>query len=470
MPRPAFYNTLTRSVDEFTSITPKTVLLYSCGPTVYDFQHIGNLSNPVFVDILKRTLTYAGYTIQHVTNFTDFGHLTSDADDGDDKMMKGLKREGLAITMENMHALGKQYADAYIHDLRALGIATDDITFPYASEYVPQQIAMAESLVQKGYAYETSDGVYFDVLRFPAYGALGGVDLQAQNEAYARVSGNTEKHHPADFALWKKNTELGWESPWGKGFPGWHIECSAMSRALLGPQIDIHTGGIEHISIHHNGEIAQSECASGKKPFSRFWMHRAHIRIDEQKISKSIGNTIYLRHIDEKGFSPLSYRYWLLTAHYRTPANFTWEALEASHTAYKKLLRIARELKTDTNAVPDSQYLTRFWEHAYNDLDTPKALALVWEMVRDTTLNEPVRYATISACDTLLGLNLVATDTHVRTLTPHEAPADIQTLKKERDEARAQKNYAESDRLRDELRSKGYDVTDTGGTSTLSSL
>lgn len=467
---PTFYNTRTKSVDEFASMTPGKVKLYSCGPTVYDYQHIGNLSNPIFVDVLKRVLLHAGYSIEHVTNFTDFGHLTSDADSGDDKMMKGLKREGLAVTMDNMAKLGKTYAQAYLEDLQALNIDTNAITFPYASEYVPQQIAMVETLVQKGYAYETSDGVYFEVSRFPTYGCLGGVNLEELSQEHARVQENTEKRHPADFALWKKNPEMGWESPWGKGFPGWHIECSAMSRALLGPQIDIHTGGIEHIAVHHNNEIAQSECASGKKPFARFWMHRAHIRIDDTKISKSIGNTIYLRHLTDRGYSPLSYRYWLLTAHYRTPSNFTWEAQDAAHTAYKKLLRLAAQWSTLPSAEPDTIYMNRCIEHLYNDLDTPKALAVLWDMVRDDAISESIRYATLRSFDNILGLGLDRASTETRTLHIDDIPTQVRELFDARATARAAKDYTLSDELRHKIHALGYEVTDTGDSSTLAPL
>lgn len=467
--QPHFYNTLTRSVDEFKSITSGKVKMYSCGPTVYDYQHIGNLSNPVFVDVLKRTLAHAGYTVEHAINFTDFGHLTSDADSGDDKMMKGLKREGLAITMENMAALGKTYANAYMEDLQELHIDTSTITFPYASEYVPQQIAMIEALLQKGYAYETTDGVYFEISHFPTYGELGGINLEELSKEHMRVQENTEKHHPADFALWKKNSELGWNSPWGKGFPGWHIECSAMIRAVLGAQIDIHTGGIEHIAVHHNNEIAQSEASSGKKPFARFWMHRAHIRIDDTKISKSIGNTIYLRHIIDKGYSPLVYRYWLLTAHYRTPSNFTWEALDAAATAYKKLRRTAYELQTHAGGRADARYIKKFTEYIYNDLDTPKALALAWELLKDDRVSPASKHTTLIEFDTVLGLSLFA-PTDERKIVVEDIPRAVQELFEARKNARAAKDYAQSDALRDQLKDLGYDVTDNGDSSTLSPL
>src|SRR3989338_2065086 len=267
------YNTLGKSKQVFTLpqktkgvLSPKTVRMYNCGPTVYDIQHIGNLSMFVFADVLRKVLEYNGLAVKQVINITDVGHLTSDADFGDDKMAKGLKREGKELTLENMRELGEKYTQIFLDDLRKLNIDTSRITFPRASDYIPAQIAMITTLQEKGYAYTTGDGVYFDTSRFPAYGALGGVNIEGQKEG-ARVAIKSEKRNAADFALWKLDSKLGWDSPWGKGFPGWHIECSAMIRAILGEQIDIHTGGIEHIGVHHNNEIAQSEAATGKKPF-----------------------------------------------------------------------------------------------------------------------------------------------------------------------------------------------------------
>src|SRR3989338_7170653 len=261
------YNTLGKSKQIFTlPAQASAVRMYNCGPTVYDVQHIGNLSMFVFADTLRRALEYNNFSVKQVINITDVGHLTSDADEGEDKMTKGLKREGKKLTLENMRELGERYTQIFLDDLRKLNIDTSRITFPRASDYIPAQIAMITTLQEKGYAYTTEDGVYFDTSRFPAYGALGGVNIEGQKEG-ARVAIKSEKRNAADFALWKLDSKLGWDSPWGKGFPGWHIECSAMIRAILGEQIDIHTGGIEHIGVHHNNEIAQSEAATGKKPF-----------------------------------------------------------------------------------------------------------------------------------------------------------------------------------------------------------
>ncbi|HVM73432.1 MAG TPA: hypothetical protein VMU13_00955, partial [Candidatus Paceibacterota bacterium] len=288
------HNTLGGKTERF-ELPPRvhTVRMYNCGPTVYGVQHIGNLSMFVFTNILRRALEYNDFKVKQVINITDFGHLTSDADEGEDKMTKGLKREKMKVTMENMTVLAERYTTVFLEDLIRLNIDTTRIEFPRASAYIAAQIAMIQSLEEKGYAYRTNSGVYFDTARFRDYGVLGGIDLSGQKEGAGLRQGsggqsthvevNPEKHSPHDFVLWKSDAHLGWNSPWGMGFPGWHIECSAMIRAVLGEQIDIHTGGIEHIPIHHNNEIAQSEAATGKKPLSRFWLHRAHIQIEGGK-------------------------------------------------------------------------------------------------------------------------------------------------------------------------------------------
>ena len=462
------YNTLSGTIEPFESLKEGQVKMYNCGPTVYDYQHIGNLSNPVFVDVLRRTLERRGYTVQQTMNFTDFGHLTSDADDGEDKMTIGLKREGLEPTLENMKTLAEKYASAFLDDIAKLRVETDSTEFPRASEFVPAQIALIETLEQKGYTYTISDGVYFDTEHFPRYGALGN-QSDSQQEEGARVTPHPEKRNPRDFALWKFSDGIGWKSPWGIGFPGWHIECSAMAYSTLGKQIDIHTGGIEHIGVHHNNEIAQSEAATGKAPFSRFWLHRAHIQIEGRKISKSLGNTIFLRQIVDRGFSPLSFRYWLLTAHYRTPSNFTWDALEASHTALKKLHRhFVDELSVDPGT-PDSSYTERFDAFLDDDLDTPKAIALLWEVVKDTTLTPNNKRATLLVFDSVLGLGLSESDDSLTVLrrgggqriAVSDIPKDVQTLVTEREAAREARDFERADALRADIATHGFVVTDT---------
>jgi cysteinyl-tRNA synthetase len=294
------HNTLSGKLEPFAPLSSREVKMYNCGPTVYDRQHIGNMFAAILPDTLRRALEAWGYKVKQVINITDFGHLVSDADLGEDKMSKGLEREGLALTMENMHTLAEKYTALYLDDIAALGIDTKKILFPRASQYIPEQIALIKTLEQKGYAYKTSDGVYFDTKKFADYGKLGNINLAGQ-EAGARVEQNPEKKNPTDFALWKyqpegenKKEKLGWESPWGRGFPGWHIECTAMIFKLLGKQIDIHTGGIEHIPVHHNNEIAQAEVITGKQ-YVKYWLHNAHITIEGKKYQSRLATPYTFR-------------------------------------------------------------------------------------------------------------------------------------------------------------------------------
>ena len=383
-----FFNTLSGGKERFEAIPhAREVRMYNCGPTVYGRQHIGNLSMFVFTDVLRRTLEYNDFKVKQVINFTDFGHLTSDADVGEDKMTTGLEREGLALTLENMRTLGEKYANLFLEDIRKLNIEVDRVTFPRASDFIPTQIAMIKALEEKGYAYVGTHGVYFDTSRFPDYGKLGNINLAGLREG-ARVDKDKEKRNPTDFILWKSNKKMGWDSPWGLGFPGWHIECSAMIRATLGTQIDIHTGGIEHIPVHHNNEIAQSESATGKKPLARFWMHRAHLQLEGAKIAKSEGTVIYLPDILERGFHPLAFRYLLLSSHYRTGANFTWEALGAAQVAFGKLVALRLSQKVEPGVV-SQKWRSEFTGRINDDLDTPGALATEWDIPKDYSPSPP---------------------------------------------------------------------------------
>jgi len=461
IPEILLYNTETSQLEKFIPLKDKQVLMYSCGPTVYDYAHIGNLRSYVFADILKRTLMFHGYDVQHTINLTDFGHLTDDADAGEDKMMKGLKREGLPVTLAAMRELSDQFIHAFYDDCDALRIMAPT-TWSRASDYIKDQIRLIETLEGKGYTYETSDGMYFDIQKFPRYGRLGHIDL-SELKSGARVEVNSEKHHPADFAVWKKGL-LGWDSRWGKGFPGWHVECSAMAMATLGKSIDIHTGGIDHIHTHHNAEIAQSECATGKT-FARYWMHNAFITIDNTKISKSLGNTINLRHLIDRGFTGEDYRYWLLTAHYRSPINFSWEALTAAKQALFRLRRFVFEDYRQEAGTPDEAYITQFRAHIANDLDTPAAIALLWQITKDTTLDNSTKCATIHVMDSILDLGLRAPlEDGVKLLGVLDVttvPADILELVEKREAARIARNWPEADNLRAALNLKGYSVEDT---------
>jgi len=442
-------NTETSTLELFEPISDKVVTMYSCGPTVYDYAHIGNLRAFVFADILKRTLIYHGYDVNHTMNLTDFGHLTDDGDAGEDKMMKGLKREGLPVTLESMRQLSDQYINAFYDDMDTLRILPAD-TWSRASDYVRSQIRLIETLQGKGYTYETSDGVYFDIQKFPKYGRLGNIDID-KLQSGARVEVNTEKHHPADFAVWKKGL-LGWDSRWGKGFPGWHIECSAMAMDTLGKEIDIHTGGIDHIPVHHNAEIAQSECATGKK-FVNYWLHSAFLSIDNTKISKSLGNAITLRHLLDKGFSGDDYRYWLLTAHYRSPISFSWEALQGAKQALFRLKRYVYEDYKQICSEPSEKYISKFKSYIADDLDTSSAIALVWEVVKDNDLDNPTKCATLQNFDSVLDIGLsddIEEGAKTLGIVGHDELA-----------ARIARNWMEADNFREALNLKGYSLEDT---------
>jgi cysteinyl-tRNA synthetase len=460
-PKLHFFNTESGKLEEFTPIDKREVKIYSCGPTVYDYAHVGNLRAYVFADILKRTLMLNGYAVRHTINLTDFGHLSDDADAGEDKMMKGLKREGLPVTLAAMRQLSDKFIEAFYDDMDSLRIMSPT-TWSRASDYIAAQIKLVETLTEKGYTYETSDGVYFDIEKFPKYGRLGNIDLDGLKSG-ARVETNSEKRHPADFAVWKKGL-LGWDSKFGKGFPGWHIECSAMAMATLGKEIDIHTGGIDHIHTHHNAEIAQCECATGKT-FVRYWMHGAFLTIDNTKISKSLGNTINLRHLFDKGFSGDDYRYWLLTSHYRSTINFSWEALAAAKQALYRLKRFMYEEYKQQAGKVDLVYFAKFKELLANDLDTPGAIALIWEITKDDKLDNKTKCATVRAMDQILeiGLSDELEDgaKSLGILAFDDIPNDIQQLIDEREAARVARNWPEADRLREALNYKGYSIEDT---------
>lgn len=456
LPPLQFHNTLSGQKEEFVPING-IVKMYNCGPTPYDEQHIGNMVPAILGNLIRQSLETWGYKVSQVTNITDFGHLSGDnegnADEGEDRMSRGLRREGLAFTMANMRKLAEKYTEIFLRDIKSLGAPVDKIQFPRASDYIQEEIACVEALFQKGYAYQTSDGIYYDTSKFPGYGKLGGL---TDGPAEARIDANSEKKNPRDFALWKfaeGTKKLGWKSPWGKGFPGWHIECTAMIFALLGRQIDIHTGGIEHIPVHHNNEIAQAEAITGKQ-YVRYWLHNNHITIEGKKISKSLGNTIYLHNVVDKGLNPLAFRYWFLTGHYRTPMNFTWEALEGAGTALTRLTRAYLEMEEGER---NDEFLKQFYTAIGNDLSTAHALALVWENIN--TLNK----ATLREADKILGLGLADARPmqKLAIVAESDLPEDIQKLVREREEARTARDFTAADELRSQLEAAGYSVTDT---------
>ncbi|HYD93585.1 MAG TPA: cysteine--tRNA ligase [Candidatus Paceibacterota bacterium] len=448
-----FTNSLTGKKELFVPLRRGRALLYSCGPTVYGPVQIGNLRSFILADLAARALTQAGYRVQRVMNVTDVGHLVGDGDEGEDKMAVGAKRE--ATTPE---AIADRYTKQFLEDIAALNIETPQIRFPRASEYIAEDIEMIELLSKKGYTYTTADGVYFDTSKFPSYGELGGLK-HAELQAGARVAVG-EKRSPHDFVLWraaKQNDLQQWDSPWGKGNPGWSIECSAMATELLGSQIDIHTGGEDLAAIHHNNEIAQSECSSGKTPFVKYWLHGAFLNANGEKLSKSLGNSFTLGELREKGFHPLSLRYLFLQAHYRSPLSFTLEALTASQEALTRLWRIATDL--GAGATKESAASRRLAAALRDDLGTPQALALLWEALQNHTLSADEKRGVLTCAEAVFGLSLLHPPKLSFTLA--ELPEDIQTIAKERESARAAKDYARSDELRIHLQNRGYAVEDT---------
>jgi cysteinyl-tRNA synthetase len=451
-------NTLGDVKQLFISQKPGLVTMYSCGPTVYGPIHIGNLRAYVFPDTLTRVLEGAGYRVRRIINITDFGHLVSDGDEGEDKMTKGLKREGLPLTLQNMRSMSEKYASQFIEELGEININTEDITFPRASDYIAEQIALIQTLEQKSYAYRTKEGVYFDTARFAGYGKLTGLDVREQLVG-DRVKENKEKRHPADFVLWKPDAKLGWESPWGLGFPGWHIECSAMSRSLLGQELDIHTGGEDLKAVHHNNEIAQSEAASGRT-FVHYWMHNAFLTMSGEKASKSLGNVVYLSELKDKGYRPLALRYFFLQAHYRTPLSFSFDALAAAASALERLWRIAQDIAEEAKRVSaPSEARDRFLANMRDDLGTPQALGVLWDSIKNEEYTPEEKWGLIEAADAHLGLSLLSPPLpHV--LAKENLPQNIQNLLGKREEARKSKDFKESDRLREELKNSGYAVED----------
>jgi cysteinyl-tRNA synthetase len=449
--RISLYNTASRSVEAFEPLKAGEVKIYSCGPTVYNYAHIGNMRAALLSDILRRTFEYAGYSVTQVMNITDFGHLVADADAGDDKMTVGLKREGMALTMQNMFVLATRYALAYKEDQRAMHMLPPH-HMPRASEHVPGMIAYVETLLKKGYAYKTSDGVYFDVQKFPAYGSLGG----SASSQHSRIGISDEKRDPRDFTLWKFDSALGWDAPWGKGFPGWHIECTAMSTEYLGKSFDIHTGGVDHIPVHHNNEIAQAEAANSR-PYAKYWLHNEFITIDNARVAKSLGNEVLLRQLKSRGVHPVAYRYWLLTGHYRQSINFTWEAVQGAQQALYRAQRAFTDLRG--SGVVDRSYKQRFEAALYTDLDTPRAIALMWELIKDSNVAGADKRATLADFDRVLGFGFVEKAEGLKS-EAQSVPDEVQGLVDAREEARKAKEYQKADELRTSIHEAGYDVED----------
>jgi cysteinyl-tRNA synthetase len=362
-------NTLSGKKEIFAPLRKEEVRMYNCGPTVYNYAHIGNLRAYVFVDLLKKALIWNGYNVRQVMNITDVGHLVNDSDDtGEDKMTKAILREGKPMNLESMKEIALIYENAFVSDLKSLNISLPDV-MPRASENIDSDIAIIKKLENKNFIYKISDGIYFDTAKFKDYGKLGGVNRDEKKDG-ARVAVNPEKKSQSDFCLWKFGKDFGWNSPWGKGFPGWHIECSGMSEKYLGVPFDIHTGGVDHIGTHHNNEIAQSESAFGV-PMAKYWLHNEHLNLSGAKMAKSGDGFITLRTIEEKGFDPIAYRYYLLSAHYRTQMNFSFEALEASQNAFQNIVSHIAGIKSVGKV--NEYYIDRFDEAINDDLNSPQA-------------------------------------------------------------------------------------------------
>ncbi len=489
------YNTLSRAKEEFVPLKPGQAGMYTCGPTVYDHAHIGNLRTYVFEDVLRRVLEYNGLQVNHVMNITDVGHLTSDADEGEDKMEKGAKREGKSVW-----DIAAYYTEQFKKDLAALNIQEPSI-WCKATDHIKEQIDQVKAIEQKGYAYTTSDGVYFDTTKLADYGKLARLNVESL-EAGARIEMG-DKRHKTDFALWKfsptdAKRQMEWPSPWGTGFPGWHVECSAMSSKYLGEQFDVHTGGIDHISVHHTNEIAQAEVAFEKKPWVKYWLHGEFLVMDKGKMAKSGESFLTLTTLSEKGYDPLDYKYLCLTAHYRQQLKFSWEALDTAKQSRERLMNIIEELKTTSNSDASvlkgerhmkneagasrgvapygnaahtdkhagreqdasdanekvSSYENEFLSSINDDLNAPQALATLWSALRDATLNENEKLALAKKFDDVLGLRLL--DERTR----EEIPGDVAALADEREQARKAKDWKKSDELRAKINTAGYDILD----------
>ena len=464
----ALYNTLSHGKELFKSIKKKTVGLYSCGPTVYNFAHIGNLRTYIFVDLLKRVLAMDGYRVKHIMNITDVGHLTSDADSGEDKLEKGAARENRTVW-----AVAEFYTRAFKSDLKLLNIVPPS-KYEKATANIKSQIALIKELEKKGFIYSSPIAVYFDTARDPNYGTFAGIKTNDQMEgAGARTTGDvqidSQKKHPADFVLWFKRVgkykdhAMHWPSPWGDGFPGWHIECSAISMKYLGETFDIHTGGIDHIGTHHVNEIAQSENATGKK-FVNYWLHAAFLNVEgEAKMAKSGDNFITLKSVMDQGFSPLDYRYLTLTAHYRSSLSFSWENLKAAKTARANLMaqisRFKELAKTDKKASDgekdlEKEYSLRFNDALDDDLNVPQALAILWEVIRDKGLSSKAKLRLIYGFDKVFGLDLDK-------IKPVKLTSEVKKLIEEREKLRAYKQFVKADLLRQRIEELGYRVEDT---------
>ena len=446
------YNTLTRKKEIFKTIENNKAKIYTCGPTVYNYAHIGNLRSYLFMDTLRRVLKYNGYELTHAMNITDVGHLVSDADEGEDKMLKAARREN-----KDPFEIANFYMEKFLIDMDKLNIDKPQIICR-ATEHIKEMEQYVQEIIKNGYTYETENTIYFDTAKLDKYGVLSNIKIEEQ-KAGARVDFDQKKKNVTDFALWIKAPEnhlMKWDTFWGKCYPGWHLECSAMSRKYLGENFDIHTGGIDHIPIHHENEIAQSKGATGKMP-ANYWMHCEFLLIDGGKISKSLNNFYTVQDLEEKGFSPLDYRMFNFSSHYRNKINFTFEAMEAAKSALKRLregYKAHSEGLANVEQELISGYEQKFLEAINDDLNMPVAMSVVWEVVKNPNKSKQLAEL-LKKFDLVLGLKIDEEE------VKEELPQEILELIEQRKIARANKNWAKSDELRDLILAKGYIVKDS---------
>lgn len=453
------YNTLSHTIENFEPRDPSVVTMYACGPTVYDYTHIGHLRKYINDDLLRRALEMNGYDVRHVMNITDVGHLSSDADSGEDKLEKGAKKFGRSVL-----EVAKFFENDFFTSVKAVNIK-DPSVVARATEHIADQIELIEILEEKGFTYTTNEAVYFDVAKFPDYGALARLDLESQMEgAREEVVVDPQKRNPQDFALWFMTVgrfadhALHWPSPWGEGFPGWHIECSAMSMKYLGPQLDVHTGGVDHIPVHHTNERAQSEAASGVE-FVKYWVHHAFLQVEGTKMSKSKENFYTIHDLEKKHISPLAFRYLVLQTHYRAEMNFTWKSVAGAQNALERLYDIAQSFSSQQG---DGciEYDRDFEDAVSHDLNMPKALSIMWEMVRSKNSDHD-KATSLYKMDEVLGLQI-----REQVEAMQSIPEEVKKLIEKREEVRNQKQYGESDILRKEIEKMGYMVKDRPDGST----
>lgn len=457
-----FYNTLTRKKEKFNSIDKNLVKMYSCGPTVYSYAHIGNFRAYIMMDTLRRVLKYNGYELKHVMNITDVGHLESDADEGEDKMEKAARKE-----KKDPYEIAKFYTEVFLKDMDKLNIDKPEI-ITKATENIEQMIEYVKEILKNGYAYETSKGIYFDISKLDKYPVLSNRKLDEQI-AGARVDVDPEKKNPYDFALWIKAPEnhiMKWESPWGLSYPGWHLECSTMGRRFLGEEFDIHTGGVDHIPTHHENEIAQAKGATGKIP-ARYWIHCEFLQVDGGKMSKSLGNTYTISQLQEKGLEPLSFKMFCFTANYRTKLNFTFDSVFAAQKGLERLYDCYMKHLEGNEEVSDAEieeYRQKFLACINDDMNMPAAMGVVWEVARNEKKSKKFANLLLDF-DRVLGLDIENAKKHLTKLKNEkpetEIPEEIKKLIEERNVARQNKDWAKSDEIRDKITSNGYSIKDT---------